>query len=90
MTVAERQVVIHNEYGLHFRPAVQLVDVAKGFESEVCLVKGEQTVNGKSIMDVMMLAAEKGTVLVIRAEGADAEQAVEALESLVRACFRET
>lgn len=87
--MAERQVVIGNEYGLHFRPAMQLVDVAKRYDCAIRLVRGEQIVNGKSIMDVMMLAAEKGTVLVIRADGDDAEQAVRALEALVVENFQE-
>lgn len=90
MVLAERRVEISNEYGLHFRPAMQLVDAAKRFNCEINLVKGEQVVNGKSIMDVMMLAAEKGTTLVIRAEGADAEQAVAVLEALMRENFGET
>jgi len=89
LAIVERQVVIGNEYGLHFRPAMQLVDVAKRFDSAIHLVRGDQVVNGKSIMDVMMLAAEKGTALFIRADGADAEEAVGALEALIVEKFQE-
>ena len=85
----EREVTINNDFGLHFRPAMQLVDVASRFRSSVKLVKDRQIVDGKSIMEVMMLAATKGTTLVIRAEGEDAEDAVAALEHLVQENFEE-
>lgn len=85
----ERKVTINNDYGLHFRPAMQLVDVASRFRSQIRLIKDQQVVDGKSIMEVMMLAATKGTKLVIRAEGEDAEEAVFALERLIRENFDE-
>ena len=84
MAAMEREVTINNDYGLHFRPAMQLVDVASQYRAQIKLVKDQQIVDGKSIMEVMMLAAAKGTTLVIRAEGDDAEDAVLALERLVR------
>lgn len=81
--VCEIQVEIKNADGLHMRPAMQLVDVASRFESEIS-VKNEKTeVNAKSIMQVTMLAAVCGTKLKIKAQGADAKEAVEELYKLI-------
>lgn len=79
----ERQVVIRNEKGLHVRPATAFAQQAAKFASRVQIVKGEQTVNGKSSIELLMLAAVEGTPLVIRAEGEDADKAVETLAKLV-------
>jgi phosphocarrier protein len=87
--VIERQVKVSNPLGLHARPAAQLVKLAASFRSDIELVKDGQPVNGKSIMGVMMLAAECGSTLTIRADGPDAEQAAEALASLVAKGFGE-
>jgi phosphocarrier protein len=86
----ERAVRIRNRLGLHARPAAELVKLAGRFQSEVALSKDDLTVNGKSIMGVLMLAAEQGSRLVIRAEGEDAVEAVEALADLVKRGFEET
>ena len=83
MVIAERRVTIVNEFGLHARPAAAFVKLASRFESEIHLEKDGNSVNGKSIMGVMTLAAEHQSKLMIRAEGADAEAAVAALEELV-------
>ncbi len=80
---AERRVTILNELGLHARPAAELVKLAGLFKSEIRVTKDGDSVNGKSIMGVMTLAAECGAELILRAEGADAEEAVTALEKLV-------
>ena len=80
---AERRVTILNELGLHARPAAELVKLAGLFESEIRVTKDGDSVNGKSIMGVMTLAAECGAELILRAEGVDAEKAVTALEKLV-------
>lgn len=85
----ERSVTITNKYGLHARPAMQLVEMASRFASDVRLVRGEKIADAKSIMDVLMLAAEHGTDLVIKAEGDDAEQAIETLSDLVASRFDE-
>ena len=85
----ERSVTITNKYGLHARPAMQLVETASRFASDVRLVRGEKIADAKSIMDVLMLAAEHGTDLVIKAEGDDAEQAIETLSDLVASRFDE-
>jgi phosphocarrier protein len=85
----ERSVTIRNELGLHARPAAKFVRLAASFGSAVELERDGQRVNGKSIMGVMMLSAECGAVVTIRAEGADAEAAVEALARLVDGGFDE-
>ena len=85
--MAERQVVIQNEKGLHVRPATAFMQLASKFASKVQLVKGGQAVNGKSSLELLMLAATEGTALTIRAEGPDAEQAVEALAKFVEDKF---
>ena len=88
-SVVERQATILNPLGLHARPAAQLVRLASAFASDIAVFKDGVEVNGKSIMGVMMLAAECGSSITIRANGADAEQAVEALMHLVAGGFGE-
>ncbi len=85
----ERSVQIVNRMGFHARPAAEFVKLAGRFTSEIWVRKDDLDVNGKSIMGVLMLAAEQGTRLVIRAEGADAEAALDALASLVDRGFEE-
>ena len=82
-TVCEAEVEIRNADGLHMRPAMQFVDAANQFDSDVSVSNSENTVDGKSIMQMSMLAATYGTKLRIRAEGPDAKQALEALRELV-------
>lgn len=85
----EREVTIVNPLGLHARPAAQIVRVASGFAADVWVGKDGEEVNGKSIMGVMMLAAECGCTLVIKADGSDEAEAVEALAALVADGFGE-
>jgi phosphocarrier protein HPr len=85
----EREATIVNQDGLHARPAAQIVRLANTFNSEIELCKDGVGVNGKSIMGVMMLAAECGSSITIRANGPDADQAVDALASLVQSGFGE-
>ena len=87
--MAERTVQIVNKNGLHARPAAEIVKISAGFQSEVTLVKDDMEVNGKSIMGVMMLAAEYGSTLWLRANGEDAEQAIDAIAALVASRFGE-
>jgi phosphocarrier protein HPr len=87
--VAEREAKIVNLLGMHARPAAQLVRLAATFSSDIFFSKDGVEVNGKSIMGVMMLAAECGSTIVIRATGADAEQAVQAIAELVATGFGE-
>ncbi|MEX0731551.1 MAG: HPr family phosphocarrier protein [Aquisalimonadaceae bacterium] len=84
-----REVTIINKLGLHARAAARFVAVASGFNATIRVIRGNRTVNGKSIMGVMMLAAGKGTSLVIEAEGDDANAALDALETLIDARFQE-
>jgi phosphocarrier protein len=85
----EREVRIENRNGLHARPAAEIVKAAAKFRSEVTIRRDDMEVNGKSIMGVMMLAAEYGTTIWVRAIGDDAEPAVEALATLVASRFGE-
>ena len=85
----ERQATIVNQEGLHARPAARIVRMASAFAAEITLSKDGMDVNGKSIMGVMMLAAECGSEITIRATGPDAEQAVQALAELVANGFGE-
>ena len=87
--MTEREVRIVNKNGLHARPAAEIVKLASRFESDITMVRDELEVNGKSIMGVMMLAAEFGAILVVRAQGPDAEQAVTAIAELVARKFGE-
>jgi phosphocarrier protein HPr len=86
---SERVVVITNKYGLHARPAAEFVKLAGRFRSIVMVRKDDLDVNGKSIMGMMMLAAECGSEIVIRASGEDADAAVDALVNLVTSRFGE-
>ena len=87
--MAERTVTIVNKVGLHARPAAQIVKLASQFKSDITLSRDDLEVNGKSIMGVMMLAAERGTSLLLRAEGDDAEPALDALAKLIADGFGE-
>jgi phosphocarrier protein HPr len=80
---------IVNRLGLHARPAMTFVDVAMTFGSEISVRKGDTEVDGKSIMQMMMLAASQGSELVITAKGNDAPQALKALGDLVAGGFDE-
>lgn len=84
-----KDVVIDNRHGLHARPAALFVKTANRFEAEIWIEKEGERVNGKSIMGLMMLAAGKGSVLRLIAEGGDAGDLVSALENLVQSRFGE-
>ena len=86
----ERTVQIANRNGLHARPAAEIVKLAAKFKSDITIVKDDLDVNGKSIMGVMMLAAEHGSSITLRAEGPDADQALDALTNLVTSKFGES
>ena len=89
MTAAERLVRIVNVNGLHARPAAEVVKVASRFKSDITMVRDDLEVNAKSIMGVMMLAAEFGAELTVRASGPDAEEAVAAIADLIANKFGE-
>jgi len=81
--VCETEVEIKNADGLHMRPAMQFVDIANRFDSDITVSNADTNVDGKSIMQISMLAATCGSKLKIRAEGPDAQEAVNALCELV-------
>ena len=85
----ERTVQVVNLLGFHARPAAEFVQLAASFGCEIWLEKDGLEVNAKSIMGVLMLAAERGSQLVIRADGNDAEEALEALADLIARGFEE-
>lgn len=80
---------IISKLGLHARPSAQLVSVTSKFQSEVFITKEGLRINAKSIMGVMMLAAEKGSELLIEADGPDEEAAVETVVQLIQSGFGE-
>jgi phosphocarrier protein len=86
---ARETVQIRNRLGLHARPAAEFVKLASRFDAEIWVEKEDLEVNGKSIMGVMMLAAEAGSEILIRAVGVDAQAAVESLTTLVNNGFDE-
>lgn len=88
--MTEREAVIVNPLGLHARPAAQIVRLATSYAADIRLEKDGMEVNGKSIMGVMMLAAECGSIIRIRADGADADAALTALCGLVSDGFGES
>jgi len=81
--IIERNATLKNSRGLHARPAAMLVSAAKEFKSEITFSKDSDTVNAKSIMGVLMLAAPTGANISIRANGEDADRAVDALHTLI-------
>lgn len=78
-----RKIVIKNKLGLHARPAALFVQIANKFDCDITVKKGKQEVNGKSIMGIMMLAAGKGDVIHIKANGDGCDKAVSELEQLL-------
>ncbi|MCI0492574.1 MAG: HPr family phosphocarrier protein [Planctomycetes bacterium] len=84
-----RSIVIRNPQGLHARPAQMLAQLAANFEARIDLVSEARRVDAKSILHLMTLAATQGTVLLVEAEGGDAQQAVDAIAALVENGFVE-
>lgn len=86
---AQAQVRIVNRSGLHARPAAVFHDLANTFQAELKVLKDGLQADGKSLIEILSLGAERGTKVMIRAEGEDAEAAVRALVSLVKSGFGE-
>jgi phosphocarrier protein len=80
---------IINKLGVHVRPATQLVKIANKFDSDIYIKKDDLEVDGKSIMGILMLAASRGSKIIIRADGEDAKEAIEELGSLIIGKFGE-
>jgi phosphocarrier protein HPr len=88
----QRRLVISNPLGLHARAAARLVKLANGFQSEIRLARSDaphRTVNGKSIFSVLILAATRGTMIDVQAEGGDETEAIEALCRMIEERFGE-
>ncbi len=86
----EREAKIVNKLGIHARPAAEIVKTAGKFKSSITIVRDDLEVNAKSIMGVMMLAAEFGSTVVLRATGDDAEAALDALAACIANKFGES
>ncbi len=85
-----RRLTICNERGLHARAAAKFVNCATGFAADVTVSRDGAVVSGQSIMGLMMLAATRGSIIEVKATGADAEAALEALSRLIEGGFGET
>jgi len=85
----EKTVFIQNRLGLHARASAAFATMASRFHSEIWLSKGGMKINAKSIMGIMMLAASKGTSLLLSADGEDEQVAMQALADLIDQCFGE-
>ncbi len=79
----EKKITVKNRQGLHARPAALFVQIANKFDSVIKVLKDDQVVNGKSIMGILMLAAEKDSEIILVAEGTDSEEAIVELERLL-------
>lgn len=85
----EHDIEIKNKLGLHARAAAKLVHTAARFRSDIKIRKGDEEVDGKSILGILLLAAARGTTITIKANGEDEAAAVEAIEKLIDAKFDE-
>ena len=85
-----KDIEIKNKLGLHARAAAKLVHTAARFKSSIKIRKGDEEVDGKSILGILLLAAGRGSVITVRAEGEDETEAVDAIERLIDAKFDES
>ncbi len=83
MALIEKEITIKSAQGLHARPAALFVQVATKFDSTVIIEKDGEQINGKSIMDILTLGAQQNTVVTLKVDGEDAEQAFTELEELL-------
>jgi phosphocarrier protein len=83
MPVIKKELIVKNKQGLHARPAAVFVQIANKFDSRITVRHDEEEVNGKSIMGILMLGAEKDSLIIVEADGADAEAAMVELEKLI-------
>jgi phosphocarrier protein len=83
MQKIRKEIIVKNKQGLHARPAALFVQVANKFDAEITILKDSEEVNGKSIMGILLLGAERDSKITIIAEGRDAEQAIVELEKLL-------
>jgi phosphotransferase system HPr (HPr) family protein len=83
MALVKKKMIVKSKQGLHARPAALFVQIANKYDSLITVKKGSEAVNGKSIMGILMLGAERGTEICVEAEGDDAHLAIEELEKLM-------
>ena len=83
MGVIKKEMVVKNKSGLHARPAALFVQVANKFDSRITVKRDGEEVNGKSIMGILMLGAEKDSIIIIEADGEDAQAALDELEKII-------
>lgn len=83
MSVVKKKLIVKNKQGLHARPAALFVQIANKFDARITVRREGEEVNGKSIMGILMLGAEKGSEILIEAEGNDAHLAIVELERIV-------
>ena len=87
--MVEREVEIKNKLGLHARAAAKLVHIAARYKCDIKIRKGDEEVDGKSILGILLLAAGRGSVVTLKADGEDERDALEAVENLIDAKFDE-
>ena len=87
--VVTREVEIKNKLGLHARAAAKLVHTAARFKSDIKIRKGDEEVDGKSILGILLLAAGRGSVITLKADGEDEREALDAIEKLIESKFDE-
>ena len=83
MPLIKKELIVKNKQGLHARPAAVFVQIANKFDARITVRHDDEEVNGKSIMGILMLGAEKDSLIVIEADGMDAEMALDELEKLI-------
>lgn len=83
MAAIKKKMIVKNKQGLHARPAALFVQIANKFDAVITVKKGKDVVNGKSIMGILMLGAERGTEIFVEADGDDAHLALLELEKVV-------
>jgi len=83
MALIKKELIVKNKQGLHARPAALFVQIANKFDSRISVRRDEEEVNGKSIMGILMLGAERGSSIIIEVEGEDAHLAIIELEKIV-------
>ncbi len=83
MATLRKKLMVQNKQGLHARPAALFVQIANKFDSRITVIRDKEEVNGKSIMGILMLGAEKGSCIIIEADGQDAELALAELEKII-------
>ena len=83
MPLIKKELIVKNKQGLHARPAAMFVQIANKFDSRITVRRDAEEVNGKSIMGILMLGAEKGSLIIIEVDGADAVEALVELEKMI-------